>query len=125
GRKLAGSKVRKAEVRVLTLLESSPLDQLQPKLQTRDYPKPGDALSQYYPIIYDLGRDTLMACDPHLVENQFSVSRISWREDSRAITFEFNKRGHQQYAVVELDASTGRSRYLINEVSKTFIDYSG
>ena len=125
GKKIAGSRVRKAEVRQLTLLESSPSDQLQPKLQTRDYPKPGDALSQYYPVIYNLDTRKLLTCDASLIENQFSVGRIDWREDSRAITFEYNKRGHQQYAVVELDANVGGTRYLINEVNKTFIDYSG
>ncbi|WP_437922056.1 DPP IV N-terminal domain-containing protein [Sphingobacterium sp. LRF_L2] len=125
GKKIAGSKVRKAEVRILTLLESSPIDQLQPKLQTRDYPKPGDALSQYYPVIFNLETNALLPVDPSLIANQFSVSRIEWRQDSRAITFEFNKRGHQQYAIVELDAVAGKSRYLINEMNKTFIDYSG
>lgn len=125
GKKIATSKVRKAEVRVLTLLESSPTDQLQPKLQTRDYPKPGDALSQYIPVIYNLETNHLLPADQRLIANQFSISRIDWRADSRAITFEFNKRGHQQYAVVELDAGNGSSRYLINEQSKTFIDYSG
>lgn len=125
GKKLATSKVRKAELRILTLLESSPMDQLQPKLQTRDYPKPGDAISQYTPVIYNLETSQLFPADHKLIDNQFSVSRIDWREDSRAITFEFNKRGHQQYAVLELDANKGSSRYLINEQNKTFIDYSG
>ncbi len=125
GKKIATSKVRKAEVRILTLLESSPPDQLQPKLQTRDYPKPGDALSQYCPVVYNLEKNSLFQTDKALIDNQFSVSRIDWRDDSRAITFEFNKRGHQQYAVVELDAVAGASRYLINETNKTFIDYSG
>ncbi|TDS09791.1 S9 family peptidase [Sphingobacterium paludis] len=125
GKKIATSKVRKAELRILTLLESSPTDQLQPKLQTRDYPKPGDAISQYNPVIYNLETNQLLPADHRLIDNQFSISRINWRDDSRAITFEFNKRGHQQYAVLELDATKGSSRYLINEQNKTFIDYSG
>ncbi|WP_241462419.1 S9 family peptidase [Sphingobacterium deserti] len=125
GKKIATSKVKKAELRILTLLESSPTDQLQPKLQTRDYPKPGDAISQYNPVIYNLETNQLLPADHRLIDNQFSISRIDWRDDSRAITFEFNKRGHQQYAVLELDATKGSSRYLINEQNKTFIDYSG
>lgn len=124
-KKLAGTKVRKAEIRTLTLLESSPTDQLQPKLQTRDYVKPGDALSQYQPFLLNLALNQFFLSDRNLIDNQFSVSRIDWRADSRAITFEYNKRGHQQYAVVELDAVGGQSRYIIQESSKTFIDYSG
>lgn len=125
GKKVAGMKVRKTEVRQLTLLESSPADQLQPKLQTRDYVKPGDALPQYYPVIFNLESNKLAEVDKSMVDNQFSLTRLEWRQDSRAITFEFNKRGHQQYAIVELDAVQGNTRYLINETNKTFIDYSG
>ncbi|PRD57295.1 S9 family peptidase [Sphingobacterium gobiense] len=125
GKKVAGMKVRKAVVRQLTLLESSPTDQLQPKLQTRDYVKPGDALPQYYPVIYNLESNQLIEVDKSMVDNQFSLSRFDWQKDSRAITFEFNKRGHQQYAVVALDAVSGNTRYIINETNKTFIDYSG
>lgn len=124
GKKVAGMKVRKVEVRQLTLLESSPADQLQPKLQTRDYAKPGDALPQYYPVIFNLETNELTEVDKSMVDNQFSLTRLEWRQDSRAITFEFNKRGHQQYAVVALDAGSGDTRYIINETNKTFIDYS-
>ncbi|MBD1431247.1 DPP IV N-terminal domain-containing protein [Sphingobacterium sp. DN00404] len=125
GKKVAGMKVRKAAIRQLTLLESSPTDQLQPKLQTRDYVKPGDALPQYYPVIANLESSKLIEVDKKMLDNQFSLSRLEWRQDSRAITFEFNKRGHQQYAVLELDAAQGNTRAVINETNKTFIDYSG
>src|SRR5690625_1502630 len=46
GRKIAGYISSRVDTRVLTLIESSPSDQLQPKLHTRDYRKPGDALPQ-------------------------------------------------------------------------------
>ena len=124
-KKLTGSKVAKQEVRILTLLESSPIDQLQPKLQTRHYAKPGDALPQYLPVIYNLESNKLFVADKSLIENQFSLQAISWQNDSENLTFEFNKRGHQQYAVVKMNAETGLSKYIINETSKTFIDYSG
>lgn len=124
-KKIATSKVRPAAVRQLTLVESSPVDQLQPKLHTRDYPKPGDALSQYYPVIYNLELDTLLRSNEEVLENQFSISRIAWSKNSQAITFEYNKRGHQQYTVFEFLASNGTMRALIEETSDTFIDYSG
>lgn len=123
--KIATSKVRTATVRQLTLIESSPVDQLQPKLHTRDYPKPGDTLSQYFPVIYNLEKDTLYRSNEQLIENQFSISRIDWRKDSQSITFEYNKRGHQKYVVYELLAGNGSMRPIIEETSDTFIDYSG
>lgn len=124
-KKVAATRATKQEVRILTLLESSPTDQLQPKLQTRHYAKPGDALPQYYPVICNIETNKLFEVDKQLVDNQFSLGYVSWRQDSKSVTFEFNKRGHQQYAVVKLDAENGQSKYIINEVSKTFIDYSG
>lgn len=124
-KKIAGSRVTKQDVRILTLLESSPADQLQPKLQTRHYAKPGDALPQYYPVICNIETNKVFPIDKQFVDNQFSLGYASWRQDSKSVTFEFNKRGHQQYAIVKLDAETGQSKYIINEVSNTFIDYSG
>jgi len=47
-----------------------------------------------------------------------------WWDDSRACTFEFNQRGHQSYQVVEVNATTGNVKILVDEKSKTFIDYS-
>lgn len=122
---MAASKVRKAEIRQLTLLESSPVDQLQPKLQTRDYNKPGDALSQYYPTIVHIADGRVMSVDPAQVDNQFSVSAIVWKQDNSGITFEYNQRGHQRYDVMELSAVDGKTKAIISERSATFIDYSG
>ena len=124
-KKIALSKVRKAEVRQLTLLESSPTDQLQPKLQTRDYPKPGDALSQYYPTVILVEQNKVLQVDPAQVPNQFSVSNIEWRADNSGITFEYNQRGHQRYDVMELSAVDGKTTSILSETSPTFIDYSG
>ena len=43
-KKLAVMRIHGAETRQLYFIESSPTDQLQPKLQKRDYVKPGDVL---------------------------------------------------------------------------------
>ncbi|MFD2744631.1 MULTISPECIES: S9 family peptidase [Sphingobacterium] len=124
-RKLAVYRVRKAEVRQLTLLESSPSDQLQPKLQTRDYVKPGDALPQYRPTIVDIETGDIQSADPTKIGNQFSITPPVWNKSNTAITFEYNQRGHQRYEILELSANTGATRSVIAEVSPTFIDYSG
>ncbi len=42
------------KMRTLTLIESSPKDQLQPKLITRDYLKPGDTLAINVPCIFNV-----------------------------------------------------------------------
>ncbi len=122
---LVVNKIRPGADHTLYLLESSPKDQLQPKLQTRDYLKPGDALSQKSPTLFSLERDTFYRFPKAWIENQFSLSRAEWRRDSRSFTVEYNQRGHQLYAVLEMDAKDGGVRELIRETSVTFIDYSG
>jgi dipeptidyl aminopeptidase/acylaminoacyl peptidase len=51
------------------------------------------------------------------------MSRIAWRKDSRAFTFEYNQRGHQVYRVIEVDASNGAPRALVDENASTFFCY--
>lgn len=124
-KKLAVLKVRPAEVRKLTLIESAPKSQFQPLLQQRDYVKPGDALPIKTPVLLDLEKDISYAVENSLIPEQFSISRIAWREDSKSFTFEYNERGHQKYNVVEVNAVQPNAKVLISETSKTFIDYSG
>lgn len=124
-RKLAVNKVRPNTPRILQFIESSPSDQLQPKLHERPYLKPGDALPQYQPVLFLLESGESFAIDPNLVANQYSLSRPQWRADSREFTFEYNQRGHQRYEVFAVDGSTGTVRSIIAETSPTFIDYSG
>jgi dipeptidyl aminopeptidase/acylaminoacyl peptidase len=124
-KKLAAVKVRKNEDHTLYLIESSPSDQLQPKLQTRDYLKPGDALPQRTPTLFLIEQQKMFAMPASLIANQYDLSFPVWYKDSRSFTVEYNQRGHQQYSVIEMDAKTGVAKVLINEQSKTFIDYSG
>ncbi|SEK34606.1 S9 family peptidase [Parapedobacter koreensis] len=124
-KKLAVNKVRPNTSRTVYFVESSPADQLQPKLHERSYLKPGDALPQYQPTLFLLDTRESFAVDPGLIDNQYSLSRPEWRKDSKAFTFEYNQRGHQRYEVFSMDATTGTVKPLITETSKTFIDYSG
>lgn len=124
-RKLAVNKVKPNAQRKIYFVESSPATQLQPILHERNYLKPGDALPQYQPVLFLLDTRQSFAVDPALIPNQYSLSRLQWRNDSREFTFEYNQRGHQQYVVYAMDAVTGAVRPVITETSQTFIDYSG
>jgi dipeptidyl aminopeptidase/acylaminoacyl peptidase len=124
-KKLAATRVRAEIPHYIYFVESSPADQFQPKLHKRYYPKPGDALSIHQPALFDVVKQTQIPVDATPYLNQYSLWITGWRKDSRAYTFEFNQRGHQRYQVVEVDAASGQCRVLIDEQSKTFIDYSG
>ena len=122
-RKIAAYRVRPGYRRMVRYVESSPSDQLQPKTFERYYQKPGDVLDLQQPSFFDIATKHETVVDPELFPNPYDLSRIVWRKDSRAFTFEYNQRGHQVYRVIEVDASTGHARSMMTETSKTFIDY--
>ena len=53
------------------------------------------------------------------------MSETHWAPDSSRFTFLYNQRGHQALRVVAIDAQSGATRAVVDEQSKTFIDYSG
>lgn len=124
-KKLAVNKVRKNEDHFIYFVESSPKTQLQPILQKRNYLKPGDALPIKHPSLFDVQTLRQIPVETQAFENQYDLSNPKWKENSTAFTFEFNQRGHQAFQVVEVDATSGTLRVVIDERSKTFIDYSG
>ena len=122
-KRLAAYRVRPGYRREVHYIESSPVDQLQPKHSTREYAKPGDALDIAHPVLFDISTKQQFDVDNHLFPNPYSLSRPAWRQDSRAFTFEYNQRGHQVYRIIEVEAATGKARAVISEESPTFIDY--
>lgn len=124
-KKLVSNKVRANQKHLIYFVRSSPEDQLQPKLESRDYLKPGDALPLRRPQLFLVEAQKHIPIDDALFSQQYNISRIDWRKDSRAFSFEYNQRGHQVYRVLEVNATNGAIRTLIEEQSKTFIDYSG
>jgi dipeptidyl aminopeptidase/acylaminoacyl peptidase len=123
-KKIAVNKVRPNVKRYIYFVESSPSDQLQPKLQKREYLKPGDALPFERPKLFDVAARKEIPVDESLFQNQFSLSEAEWHNDSRGYTVEFNQRGHQEFRVDEIDASTGKVKTIIDETSKTFVCYT-
>lgn len=124
-KKLAVFRRRPGYDRQVHYIESSPADQVQPKHSSIFYRKPGDEVDFDLPVIFNLELKTQWFGDQALFTNPYANTRLAWTQDSRAVTFEFNQRGHQLYRVLEMDATTGRTWTLIEESSKTFVEYSG
>ena len=123
-KKVASCKIRPVEKRYVYYVESSPTDQLQPKLHKQEYAKPGDELPFKIPCIYEVetGRGIIPSTD--LFNRQYEIYGPEWNNDSRAVTFEYNQRGHQAYRVLELSAETGVVRPLIEETSDKYVNYT-
>ena len=124
-KKLVSNRVKPAERHMIYYIESSPEDQLQPKHYSYEYQKPGDAVPQMYPQLFDVEGKKQIRITDNLLPDQYSVDAINWSKDNKYFTFEYNKRGHQLYQVIKVDAVTGDYKVIINETSPTFIDYSG
>lgn len=123
GKKVAACKIRPAEKRYVYYVESSPSDQLQPKLHKQEYAKPGDELRFKVPCIFDVETGRAIVPSTELFGSQYDLWGLDWSADSRSVTFEYNQRGHQVYRVLELSAETGAVRTLIEETSKTYVNY--
>lgn len=124
-RKLVAYRVKPAEKHIIHYIESSPEDQLQPKHYSYEYQKPGDAVPQKYPQLFDIETKKHIKVDDSLIPDQYSINNIAWRSGNGSFTYEYNKRGHQVYRVISVDAQTGVSTVIVDETSPTFINYSG
>jgi len=123
--KLLVLRTRKGDERKVYLIESSPDDQLQPKLHNYSYLKPGDRIPIHKPHLFHISDKRHIAITDELFPNPWSISEIHWSRDSSRFTFLYNQRGHQVLRIIGVDAVTGQAHAVIDEQSKTFIDYSG
>jgi dipeptidyl aminopeptidase/acylaminoacyl peptidase len=124
-KKLMSYRLTPAEKHMIYYIESSPEDQLQPKHYSYEYQKPGDAVPQKYPQLFDIETKKHIPVNDKMIPDQYTVNNIQWSKDNSYFTFEYNKRGHQLYQVIKVDATTGADKVIVNETSSTFIDYSG
>ena len=111
--------------RTVYMVASAPADQLQPKLESYPYLKPGDDVPVRKPHLFDVATRKEIPIDDALFSNPWSISDLRWSSNSARFTFLYNQRGHQVLRVIAVDARTGNTRALIDEGSETFICYSG
>ncbi|NBO91140.1 MAG: S9 family peptidase [Planctomycetia bacterium] len=123
--KFIALRTRAGRRRVVNLIESSPKNGIDPILHTFRYDKPGDELDVTTPRLFHATTGKEITLDPTLYPDPWSIDEFRWGTDSQTFTFAYNRRGHQVLRIIEADAATGKTRAVIDEVSKTFIDYAG
>ncbi|MCR4995036.1 MAG: S9 family peptidase [Bacteroidales bacterium] len=101
-RYVAVNRIRPIEKRYVYYVESSPADQLQPILHKQEYAKPGDELAQKTPYIFEVATGRAVRPEADLIANQYSLEGPRWCDDSHAVRFEYNQRGHHLYRVYEM-----------------------
>lgn len=107
--------------RTITLVESSPKDQLQPKLHTLRYDKPGDKIDIIEPHIFSADGKTQHSPDHGPIQNPFSLGKAHWTSDGTTMLYEYVERGFGKHYLISMDAHTGKQRILVKEESNTFI----
>jgi dipeptidyl aminopeptidase/acylaminoacyl peptidase len=122
--RLVALRTKKGSQRKVYYVESSPKDQLQPKLHSYDYLKPGDDIPLAKPQLFDPHQRRHVPVSDALFPNPWEISRLRWEPDSSAFTFLYNQRGHQIMRVISVNAQTGEPRALVDEQVPTFFCYS-
>ncbi len=116
---------RKAQSHPVHIVESSPRDQVQPKLRTFEYLKPGDRIGESSPRMIDVAAGRAVPLSGVLPEHPWSLDHIHWRPDSSRVDLLDNERGHQVMRVLSIDAASGESKAIVDEHVATFFDYAG
>lgn len=133
-KKLVAYRQKAGYSRIPYYIQSSPADQVQPKLVPYGqapgnfgggiYRKAGDILDSNQPAIFEIETRRQILIDRALFPNPYAISRPVWRKDGAAYAFQYNQRGHMIYRVLEVDAATGAVRPMVDEVTKSFFMYS-
>ncbi len=123
--RLVALQTQRGDDRKVNIIESSPDDQLQPKLHSYDYLKPGDKIPLTKPRLFHVADKKQISVEDALFPNPWQIDRVRWQPDSQRFTFIYNQRGHQVLRVIVVDGNTGEVGTLIDEHSDTFIDYAG
>ena len=123
GKWLVAVQRREVETREVHLIESSPKDQLQPKLHTHRYAKPGDPLPIDRPRLFDVTKQREVEFPDSRFANPWSIGDLHWAADSSRFFFLHNQRGHQVLRLVSVKTD-GTVETVIDEASPTFVDYA-
>ena len=111
-----------AQQRRVSFVESSPPDQVQPRLHTFDYLKPGDEIETSKPRLFDAELGSEIALSDDLFKTPWSNDRLAWAGDSSGFSFVYNQRGHEVMRLVGVTRD-GRARSIVEEMPETFVDY--
>jgi len=110
--------------RCITLVQSSPDNQLQPVTEKLPYLKPGDEIPYSKPHLFDAVARKEIPVDSTLFSNPWSIDEPRWTPDSKEFSFLYNQRGHQVLRILGLNALTGKVRTIVEEKSPAFVCYS-
>lgn len=124
-KRILALRTRAGESHEVSFVESSPEDQIQPKLHSHDYLKPGDEIPQSVPHLFDIETRREIPLSKDRFPNPWmNRPDVRWAKDSSRCFYTYNQRGHQVLRVLSIDSTTGNVKTVVDEQSDTFIDYA-
>jgi dipeptidyl aminopeptidase/acylaminoacyl peptidase len=124
GTRVAVKRVLPGERHTVHIVQSSPRDQVQPRLVSFDYTKPGDRIDEPRFVLFDVAAAREIALDRSTLATPWSLDVLAPSPDGRELWLLFNARGHRVQRVVAMDFESGALRTLVEEAPATFVDYS-
>jgi len=123
---LVARRVQGASSRIVSWIEAAPKDQLQPKVHSHTYPKPGDPLPHPRLRVFAVDGFRQYDVDEKHYPTPFTESgalEVQWAPDSREFYINYNQRGHQVYRILAVN-QTGKLRTVVEEAPKTMVDWT-
>jgi dipeptidyl-peptidase 4 len=112
-----------AEEHRVHMVQSSPGDGEQPKLQTIDYLKPGDRIAVDKPRLVDVANRRIVTLPDDLFPTPWSIGDVHWSADGMTVSFIYNQRGHEVVRLIAVDVPSCTPRVVAEERHGAFIDY--
>jgi dipeptidyl-peptidase-4 len=123
---LVARRVREVPHRRVSWIEAAPKDQLQPRLHSHDYFKPGDPLPHPRLRVFAVEgfrqHDVSEAHHPNPFTENGALD-VQWSPDGTEFYVDYNQRGHQVYRILAVNR-TGAVRTVVEETPKTMVDWT-
>jgi dipeptidyl-peptidase-4 len=118
GKKIAFMRFDESRVREFTMTLYN--DDVYPEYQTFKYPKVGEDNSIVTVHIYDLKNNKITKID--LANDYEYIPRIKWTQDANTLCITKMNRHQNELELVLADAKTGKTRSLLKETNKYYIN---
>ncbi len=121
---LVAYRITPIKIKDCYLVESSPKDGgTRGVLHAHEYAQPGDPFPMYQMWLFNV-TGTATQAQTETMDGWRGTPDLHWRDDGHSFLFENPDRGHQFFQIVEVSAPTGKTRVVVDERTKTFINTS-
>lgn len=114
-------KTRPGDQKKVFLIRSSPSGGGRAVETSRAYSQAGDKFTTYELAVIDAESHKLVYPEVARFEHEYEVPSVHWTRDHSHFVYQQEDRGHQRMRLIEVAASTGAVRNLVDEQTTTFI----